>query len=289
MLIKVAPQLRGRSEAELVSLLKQGLARVDGDSIVPTISGRANLLANNYEGGVQSDTISTGNSGGASGDAFNAVSIGSGNTLIFDGTNAQELLAAKHTFGGTATGYHGWSFTALTVKTWFRTYFAISAIPTVGTWFGPFRPVITDGSRSMSTGISTAGLLTFRNAADAIITALNPTIVTVLATDTVYRLEWSEVPSTTVGEIEWWLYDDPDAAIGNHVETKGPVGSLVLGAEIAGYRTGCQATAANVAGLSLWNDNIAISTDGQIGPEGGEPPPPSTIIPLRSRNVVRSR
>lgn len=248
----------------------------------------ANLKANTYESGSQGTTIDGTNSAGG-GDAFDAISIGSGNTLIYDGTNARDTLAGKFTSGGTANGYHGWALTSTTSKTWFRVYFAFSAVP-AATWFGPIR-VVSGGARCVDTRITTSGTFAFRNAADSTIAGLSET--SALSANTVYRIEWSVVPSTTVGEVEWWLWStDPDGAIGAHDETSSATGA-VLAANIDGFRMGSQSTPANANGLSLWTDNVAISQDGQIGPASSAPPwepqvdAPETLRTVRS--ILRSR
>ena len=233
---------------------------------MPTISGRANLRANTHEGGILAATISTGNSGGASGDAYDTISIGAGNTFIFDGTNVKGKLGAKFTSGGTTTGYISWTaLGAITTDVWFRTYFAVSAIPTISTWFDMLRPIVSGGGRSGGdVGVRTDGTLRWGSGSSGTeVVAIRST--TVIAPNTIYRLEWRVDPHATLGEIEWWLYDEPGAPIGDHVETKS-AGSLVNSGNIDGFRMGNGATAANISGLSAWFDNVAISTDGQIGP-----------------------
>jgi len=226
----------------------------------------ANLRANTLEGGSQGTTISTANSGGVSGDAYDLISIGSGNTFIYDDVNEAGALDAKFTSGGTTVGHIGWSgLGALAVDTWFRSHFAISATPTVGTWFDFLSFRVAAGTRCFNMKFpANSGLITFSDAADANIAALAS--VNGIVPGKVYRIEWRVLPSATVGTAQWWLYASPNAAISDYIETKS-ASTLALGAEISQLRIGNGATAANIAGLSAWYDNIAISTDGQIGPD----------------------
>ena len=77
----------------------------------------ANLPANNsFEGGSDETTITTGNSGGASGSAFDVVTIGAGNGLVYDSAQARGTLSGRVDLGnnpGTACLY-GWTWTETT-------------------------------------------------------------------------------------------------------------------------------------------------------------------------------
>lgn len=61
----------------------------------------ATIRTNTFEGGTHGNTITTGNSGGSSGDAFSSIS---GSTLTFDNTTvAHGSMAAKHDMDGVTT------------------------------------------------------------------------------------------------------------------------------------------------------------------------------------------
>jgi hypothetical protein len=67
-------------------------------------------LSNTFEGGSHGTTISTGNSGGGSGSAFDLMAIGASATLTYDNTQpAHGSLAAKHTTpAGATTSNYDW-------------------------------------------------------------------------------------------------------------------------------------------------------------------------------------
>jgi len=83
--LRIAPQLRGKSEAEIADLCKHGLATIQDGVVIPTIEGGA-VLTNSFEGGSDGVTLtqgSGGNTGGASGDYFDTIALGANTTLEF--------------------------------------------------------------------------------------------------------------------------------------------------------------------------------------------------------------
>lgn len=92
------------------------------------------VARNSLEGGTDGTTITTGNSGGASGTAFDVVTIGTSSTLTFDAAQASRgLLSAKYVTPAAtpAATYTGWTTAigTLTVDCYFRFYLYLTANP----------------------------------------------------------------------------------------------------------------------------------------------------------------
>lgn len=87
-------------------------------------------LINNADGGTNGATVTTGNSGGVSGDAWNQVAITSG-TLIFDSTQKMYgSLSYKYDPAAGGISQFGWDTTSIGIVTeiWGRTYHRLSGI-----------------------------------------------------------------------------------------------------------------------------------------------------------------
>src|ERR1035437_7439987 len=90
---------------------------------------------NSFDGGTNGVTISAANSGGASGDAFTAVTVISPDAMVFDNTRAAHgAMSAKLTGGSSANmcsvTYDATPATAFAV----RAYFYFTALPTADHW-----------------------------------------------------------------------------------------------------------------------------------------------------------
>jgi hypothetical protein len=86
------------------------------------------------------------------------------------------------------------------------------------------------------------------------------------------RIEFRVRAATSNGQIEWWLYNSADAAIGLHDDTNS-TSTAVLAANADRGRFGL-CTANSPADWVIWMDDIALSTAGQIGPGTPAGPPP---------------
>lgn len=114
-----------------MTMLKDGRAYLDGDTIVPTVEG-ATTLTNSFEGGTDGTTITTGNSGGASGNAFDGVNFdNTGTPGVVAYSNVQKKagsLSARIRCGSVAaiTGFQ-WSTSRGTLTDDFvRAYFYLT-------------------------------------------------------------------------------------------------------------------------------------------------------------------
>src|SRR5690242_18849335 len=121
-------------------------------------------LANTFEGGTNGTTITTANSGGASGDAFSAGTIGAAGTLKFDNTHSRDSLAVKIANASSQVSQVEWrSLGGLTGNVYFRAYIYITALPNAHWYFA--RCQSSTNAKCVAPEITTAGKLTFENAA----------------------------------------------------------------------------------------------------------------------------
>src|SRR6266536_1261283 len=85
-------------------------------------------LSNTFEGGVGGSGIAAGNSGGASGNAFDTATTGTGTTLTFDNAHpAHGTLSLNATTTGTSASVYGqwstaWSSQSSAATIYLRTY-----------------------------------------------------------------------------------------------------------------------------------------------------------------------
>jgi hypothetical protein len=146
MRFRVAPQLRGRSQEQLVKLIHDGYAYLDGDTIVPYAAGGALPIGNNAESGTAGATVTTANSGGTNSQAWDGVTIGTNMALTYD--NAAPMHGAfSFKFALTAAA------TAITHMDW------IGALPSLTELYGAFYT-----RSNLATATSSLRGISFRNA-----------------------------------------------------------------------------------------------------------------------------
>jgi hypothetical protein len=91
------------------------------------------LLTNSFESGTNGTTITTGNSGGASGNAFDVTEASGTSILVYSNTQAAHgSLSAEFANNGDGANSVSWS-TSLGTQTqvWFRAYVYFTANPSV--------------------------------------------------------------------------------------------------------------------------------------------------------------
>jgi hypothetical protein len=217
-------------------------------------------LANTFESGQADGTaITTANSGGAAGDAFSAVT----GAPPFSTAHAKSgSLAMKFdttaTFAQKHVDWTGFGIAA-DVDVWYRVYLYISANPASGPRLFCVRKSSPAGN-SAFISITTAGKVQGMNAAQSGVATGTVSV----ALNQWVRIEFRVRSSTTIGQIEWWLYNTPDAPLGSHDDTASATG-LVLGANTDGIMWGPN-TVTGPANWVGWLDDPAVSTSGQIGP-----------------------
>lgn len=229
-------------------------------------------LANNFNGGTDGATITTGNSGGASGDAFQSISA----TPVFtnvqwhSGGMAMRIVDAA---GTTHCAHSGLG--SITTNVYFRTYMYMDAFP--GTNAVAILMQTGAAANCAWININTTGKVNARNAAN---TSINTSTASVNLSSW-FRLEWRVKASVTVGEIEWRLYNSPDSE--TITETINAAATQVLGANIDLVRWG---ETANVPGtpFTVYFDDVAVSTTDWIGPSRS-----ALVVPVNKPSVVYLR
>ena len=229
-------------------------------------------LTNNFETQIADGTvITTANSDDgtpSAGDAFSAIT----GSPTFSTTQAHlgTLSMRIDTTGTYAETHAAWTgLGSITTSVWFRAYVYLTAFP-VATVLRLFTARTAANANSGFLSMTTAGKLQGLNAAQS---GTGQTIATVaIALDQWVRIEWRVVSSATVGELEWWLYNNPEAPIGSYTDHQIGTG-LVLGANTDGIRWG-PSTVTGPANFVYYTDDVAVSTVAQIG---GQPLAPTPI------------
>jgi hypothetical protein len=129
---------RGFRVATLEEVRRFGRSGLEAQKLLPPIRGGAGLsLSNNGAGGTSGTGVTTANSGGASGNAFDVVSIGTGETLTFDNTwvvNPGDLAYKITSAATAAANYVSWTTSLGTLTTnqtlSGRLYYVTSGTPT---------------------------------------------------------------------------------------------------------------------------------------------------------------
>lgn len=217
-------------------------------------------LTNSFEGGTGGTTITAGNSGAGSGNAFDAVTgPPASGTLAFDSTEAAHgSLSCKLATGATSgQDLVRWSTSMGTQsQVWFRTYLYVTANPAVA-----FRPVgfaTGGGSNCGQIFVNTTGKISFSNAAGTSVI----TSATTIPLNAWFRLEGFIIGSATVGQLEFKLFDTPDSA--TPTETQTSAASQNTNGPMGLYSYGITSALANVT--AFWMDDLGLSNIGYIGP-----------------------
>lgn len=224
-------------------------------------------LANTAESGLADGTaVTTGNSGGGAGDAWDGVTSGGANTVTFvtsptllDTLAYKMFISAASQFANVNWfGAIGGAFTDL----YGRIYFQF--------------PTATPAGRCQMIAVNTSGVsnnvqVSLENAGhirvwDALFASTEGTFVCLA--DTLYRLEWHYVASTTVGSIEARLYagnstSTLDTVLRSGVNTAASSDQVALGGT----------SGEEAAAFTLFLDDAALATGGWIGPAVPPPPP----------------
>jgi len=265
--VKVSPQLRGLSPAELIRAVKRGLAYVEGDTLVPVASGAAPaLFVNDAEAQASGTAVALDgtNTGDAASVAFTGAAVGANMTLTFDNAHAAHganAYKAALTSTATAATYVFWSgFTAMP-HVYGAAYIYLTATPVSSVRICQF---FLSGGLIGSWFINSGGpTAQFRSAADAAIGTASVSITLNAWTRIEYDILFG-ASGTATGKL--FVYD------GDSTSQKGTAADL--GANAFGTSAGadqarfgiCTANLGSTAGLALWFDDINLNDTGVPGP-----------------------
>lgn len=239
-------------------------------------------LANNADGGTNGTTVSTANSGGTSGDAWDAVTIGLNTTATFDSTVTPRAggLSYKLTEPATlATVYLTWSTALGTLSTGAhiagRLYLRMSTLPT-GSW-GVFR--ILNGSTILcGLRVTTTGTIQMEQSGASVSgTAGNGT----MSANTWYRLEFdfTGVGSASGAGTGRLFVGDATAQTGTDATTSAvSFGTLAPNTVRIGMSS---AVAGMPASSSFWVDDLQLNASGMPGSAAVADIPDLVMAPMR--------
>lgn len=219
------------------------------------------LRKNNAEGGSNGVTPTQGvggNTGGASGDYFDGVTISGGSALTFDNTHARDLLSYKIAPASGQTNFLEWNTQMGTVTTVYgRFYIWLDTSPVSS----PLLILRSAGAQAARLVISPSGANATMNWKDAASTDIAGTTTAALTVSQWYRFEFKVIFSTTVGQVflNYYLGDSTTA-----IETLTSAANAVLLANADTMRIGRAAGVANT--YIVWLDNILVNDTGFPGP-----------------------
>lgn len=221
------------------------------------------LLANTFEGGTNTTTLTqgtAGNTGGTSGNFFDTVTIGGGATDAFDNTHAAHgTLAAKIATGSSAAVYNTWSVSLTNTgvqQAWFRLYLYFTANPT-----NTHRvfSATAGGSVAAALSVTTSGTLRWTDTAGSTVF----TTATAIPLNAWFRVEGFVTGNGDgAGQVALSLYAVPDSAAPAETYTS-PATQSTAGL-ITDVRYGVSAAVASVG--PYWMDDIGVSITGPLGP-----------------------
>ncbi len=144
-------------------------------------------LINGFEGGTDEVDVSTANSGGTSGDAFDTVTIGSATTLKYDTAQQMYGTTALRVATGitSATVHAGWttSLGAISIRIFGRLYFRPESLDANGRTLGRIR---SGGTQVARFGIDGSFFANMRNSANTVVDSGS----VAFTAGVWYRVEW---------------------------------------------------------------------------------------------------
>lgn len=248
-------------------------------------------LANNAEGGTAGVTVSTANSGGASGDAWDVVAIGASETLTYDATNPAHgsgLDDKLGTFTTVTAVYVSWTTSLGTLSTNQRLAGRIYWVPPVAPPGSSNRVVqILNGSTILCTiyHASGTGFLEIHNSAGTLVGSASNTSLTA---GTLYRIEFDftgiGTAASGAGTVRLFVGDSTTQTGTDATCSAANFGTLAPDT----VRFGITTANGNVSS-NYYADAIQLNSTGMPGPESTGPPPPAYLLPTRSRFLPRDR
>jgi RHS repeat-associated protein len=237
-----------------------------------SVTPAAGALSNSAEGGPNGTTVTVANSGGASGDAFNVVTRGTGAALTF-ATGAAEHGSLGYSLtatSGTSTGFtwNGYNATSAAVRFYYNPG---STLPSTTVRLLDVRNSSATAARVL---VSSSNQLIVQNSAGTTV----KTFPTALSANTWYRIELAISISGTAATVNAAYYPGDsitpiDAA---YTTSSGNTGT----ANITQISIG-DTTSGTWAGTAYFDDLAAqAGTTGYIGPVGTAPGAPTAVAAI---------
>jgi hypothetical protein len=222
-----------------------------------------------FEGGTNGANVAAG-AGASTGDTnFDAITRGTNATLAYDNTHpGRGSLGVKIATGASSvTSFVSWTTTIGTqTTTYIRALCYFTANPAAN-----HRVYLAQGATVARAAINlnTNGKFLFQNAAFGTVLTSNT-----IPLNSQFRLEAKLVADASVGQWEYKIWYDP-RSVGVPDDTQTSAATQALGGTSDTYRYGISAAA--VSAGPYWLDDVAISTDGYIGPENPRVTGTSTV------------
>lgn len=213
-------------------------------------------LTNTAEGGTLTAAVTTGNSGGASGNAWDSVAVGG--ALTYDNTHNRGAVAYKVVGDTVNPTYMTWSTALGTVgEVWGRIYLYLTAAPSAATGLVRLR---VGGVQTMRIQLATAGagqLEIRKNSGNTLV----GTVPTACATNQWIRFEYHLLAVTSGAQLEVRLYNTADSATAT--DQFSSTGDTLTSANVDEVAVGHHNAS---AASTLWMDDIEVNTTGWPGP-----------------------
>jgi hypothetical protein len=213
------------------------------------------LRANSFEGGSDETAITTANSGGDSGDAFDSIASGA-STVVYDTARAAHGSVSARFDIVSSTVFATWLVSAFTTA-FFRTYLWASATPSSAMTILRLRNGTTLVGRVQ---LNASGQVVITNAAGAIQTVGS----TVITDSSWWRVEAKYIAGTTTGSVEVRIFPG-DSTTATETITASATDFGTQATEISWGMAFAPGTA-----YVYWLDDVAYDDVDWIGPEVGE-------------------
>jgi hypothetical protein len=209
------------------------------------------LLINSFEGGTSGVNISTANSGGLSGNAFDGIVLGAGGTLQY--SNAQSahgsISMLSQTVAANSTGVSWTAQMGNQTQVWFQSYMFFPSLPTGITQF--FSALIS-GTGTARFNITTSGQMQIAGTASTFTTG-----TAAIPTNQWFRVNGYAIGSTTAGAAQVNLFSPMDSL--KPIESD-VVTSVNTGGQFQSYAFGPNVATANQG--PLYMDDLWLSSVG---------------------------
>ena len=212
----------------------------------------------------QGTTPTTGNSGGGSGTAWDAVAFGGNSTCISDNAhplssafNAQAYKIASTTSNSATLNWGAAMGTKTTV--WWRLYCYFTANPTNLHRLWTFFNGGTGGSVAGAMEITTGGKLDLRAGASGL---ANSTSKPSIPLNSWFRIEGFVTGSATVGQLEYKLFLSADSTVADWITTSAATLNTIGTLDF--YKFGFSTAVANVG--PYWMSGLGLSDTAYMGP-----------------------
>lgn len=221
----------------------------------------ASWRANNAEGGTHGTQVTSGNSGGASGRAFDSVDTPAGSAITFDNTHPAHGALGYKTVFPTAAARTAMIWTSASIgsvpEAWGRGYMYLPALPAAGRYI---TLCVLDHS-----GVGSCAAVAISDAGKLMVFDANGSIrqsTAAITAAALFRIEWYCLCNAATGIIEAKLFAIPDASVATETVTFSGTNTLDL---ITALPWGPDGSTLG-AGFVVHYDDLNFNTRGYPGP-----------------------